>query len=92
MLDPALHYFGLHFARALPLDESLLPLLRIALPLVLSVVSGGVWAARLLAGRGGAHLQAGCRRHDWMRVEGRFICLRCSYEAGSSRVMGARRR
>ncbi len=92
MLDPTLQYLGLHLAHGLPLDDSLLPVLRVGLPLVLSAILAGLFIAHRMVGRGGADLQAGCRRHEWLEIEGHFICLHCNCEAGSARIMGTGKR
>jgi hypothetical protein len=83
MVESLVQYVaGIH--AAFPLDESLLPVLRVALALAFSAVSGGLWVAWRLV-RGSENLQAACRLHDWLEVDGHYICTRCAYEAGSPR-------
>jgi hypothetical protein len=79
-----------HALDAAALDESLLPVVRVALVFALSAVTGGAWLARALtrSRRSGASKdpQTACHLHDWIRMDdGGFVCLRCSYRAGSSR-------
>jgi hypothetical protein len=79
---------------AAPLDERLLPALVGVLVLGVVAVFGGVWIAKRLrgpvrgatdSGRTGEDPQAACRLHEWIRMDdGDFVCLRCSYRAGSS--------
>ena len=79
--------FGVpHVVGTAALDESLLPVVRVAIVLVMSAVTGGAWIGRALTrSRHAADLQAACRLHDWLPMDdGGFLCLRCSYRAGSS--------
>lgn len=75
----------------LPLHEGVLSALHAALALGACSVGAGLWIASLLARPWRAspreHPQSVCRLHDWLRLDdGGFVCLRCSYRAGSSVV------
>lgn len=75
----------LNAARAFPVEQGLVPVFE-ALFLFASVAIGlGVWLARRAARSLGAGGQGTpCRRHDWVRLDdGRFLCARCDYRAGS---------
>ena len=79
-----------------PLDERLLLALVGVLVLGVVAICGGIWIAKRLRGpvRGatdpgstGEDPQAPCRLHEWIRMDDEgFVCLRCSYRAGSSRA------
>jgi hypothetical protein len=76
-------------AGTLPLQEAVLPVLRVVIVLGGSAVGAGLWmASRLARPRVGSpteHPQAACQLHDWLQLEdGGFVCLQCNYRAGSS--------
>lgn len=84
------------FMGAVPLNESVLPALHVALALGASAVGIGVWLASLLARPWRAsptdHPQSVCTLHDWLRLDdGGFVCLRCGYRAGASLASASRR-
>ena len=86
----------LHNAGTFPLHEGVLPVLRVALLLGASAVGIGLWIASRLARPWRAspadHPQTACLLHDWLRLDdGGFVCLRCSYRAGSSLASVPRR-
>jgi hypothetical protein len=72
-----------------PLDDSVAPAVRVALLFGLFAVSGGFWIAKRLTrswrSAPSEDPRAACRLHDWLQMDdGRFVCLRCNYRAGSS--------
>ena len=70
------------------MDQSLLPVLVASLLGAIAALACGLGLAeRLVRSKGSrTDLQVACRLHEWMRLEdGRFVCLQCSYQAGSSR-------
>ncbi len=71
------------------LDDSLLPVVRLAILLTISAVAGGAWIGRALTrswrSTPGEDPRAACRLHDWLPMDdGEFVCLRCGHLAGSS--------
>ncbi len=90
MLDPLLGCISLSCAAVTATDESLAPVLVIAVAFAASTILAGVWLARRLTRAAGSVKTDSaddfgvCRLHDWLRLDnGVFICLRCSYTAGS---------
>jgi hypothetical protein len=83
--------YGVHLwsaARAFPLEEGLAPVIEAILLLGSLAIGIGVCIARSLtrttAAKAGEDLLAPCRRHDWLpNDEGGYVCVRCSYRAGS---------
>jgi hypothetical protein len=76
-------------AGTLPLQEAVLPVLRVAIVLGGSAVGAGLWIASRLArprvGSPAEQAQATCQLHDWLQLEdGGFVCLQCNYRAGAS--------
>jgi hypothetical protein len=90
MLDSVSCYLASLFgAGSLPLDDG--PLSALGVACVVSIVAIGVGlgiAARLARRRPGspaAHPQTPCRLHEWLQLDdGGFVCVQCSYRAGSS--------
>ncbi len=75
-------------ARTLPLDQALGPVIEAVLVFGSLAIGAGVCIARLLtrkaAGKSNEDVLSQCRRHDWLRMDdGGYVCLRCSYRAGS---------
>jgi len=89
MVESLLSYLGCPLAGS-SLDQSLLPVLEVTLVVAMAAMLLGISIAeRVVRSKGSAGLQAGCRLHDWIRLDdGHFICLQCSYQAGSSRQPG----
>ncbi len=90
MSDPLLACVYLTCSSVTATQQSLLPVLVMAAAFAALAICGGVWVARRLTSSAGSS-QTGsedglgaCRLHDWLRLDnGVFICLRCSYTAGS---------
>ncbi len=84
-------------AATLPTPEGVLPALCVTLVLGVVAVGIGLWIGSLLArprkGSRTEPLQAVCLLHDWLHLDdGSFVCLQCSFRAGSSLVSARRRR
>lgn len=71
------------------LDDSVEPAVRMALLVGLCAIAGGFWIGKRLTrswrSAASEDPRVPCRLHDWLQVDdGGFVCLRCSYRAGSS--------
>lgn len=82
-------FFAPHTLGAVRLDDSVEPVVRMALLFGLSAMAGGFWIGKRLTRSwrtaGSEDPRAACRLHDWLQIDdGGFVCLRCSYRAGSS--------
>ena len=82
-------FYAPHALSVAPLDDSVAPAVRMALLFGFFAVSSGFWIAKRLTrswrSAAGHDPRAACRLHDWLQMDdGGFVCLRCSYRAGSS--------